>query len=139
MSDSRTTAIDDKVIFVCEKRPFTGRDVIDAAHFRGELAAPWRNLLRLLAAERRADESNLEFSDEAIESAVEQFRYAHDLITAEETEQWLATRALSLDDFSNYFTRRYWGAKLEEEVSADETQLFECCIHPWMRTVVHTH
>jgi hypothetical protein len=26
----------------------------------------------------------------------------------------------------------------EEEVGSEETQLFECCIHPWMRTVVHT-
>jgi len=27
----------------------------------------------------------------------------------------------------------------EEEVGSGDTQFFQCCIHPWMRTVVHTH
>lgn len=31
------------------------------------------------------------------------------------------------------------GGTYEEKVGSEGTQLFECCIHPWMRTVVHTH
>jgi hypothetical protein len=31
------------------------------------------------------------------------------------------------------------GGTYEEEVGSAETQLFMCCIHPWMRTVVHVH
>jgi len=31
------------------------------------------------------------------------------------------------------------GGTYEEEVGSETTQLFECCIHPWMRTVIHTH
>ena len=31
------------------------------------------------------------------------------------------------------------GGTYEEKVGSEDTQLFECCIHPWMRTVVHTH
>jgi len=31
------------------------------------------------------------------------------------------------------------GASFEEEVEAGGTQRFMCCIHPWMRTTVHTH
>jgi hypothetical protein len=109
MSNSLATAIDDKIIFVCGDRSFTGRDVIDAALFRGELAPQWRNLLHLLTAERRADEQNVEFDDGTIDAAAEQFRYEHDLITAEETERWLAERGLTLVDFSAYFVRHYWG------------------------------
>jgi hypothetical protein len=30
------------------------------------------------------------------------------------------------------------GGTYEEEVGSEDTQLFECCIHPWMRTVVRT-
>jgi hypothetical protein len=30
------------------------------------------------------------------------------------------------------------GGTYEEEVGSAATQLFQCCIHPWMRTVVHT-
>ena len=48
----------------------------------------------------KADEQDLEFDDDAIDAAAERFRYDHDLITAEETEQWLAGRGLALDDFS---------------------------------------
>ena len=114
MSDSQTTAIDGKVIFVCGERPFTGREVIDAALFRGELEPAWKNLLRLLAAGRQADEQNLEFDDDAIDTAAEKFRYEHDLITAEETEQWLAARGLTLADFSAYFARHYWGGRWDD-------------------------
>ena len=31
------------------------------------------------------------------------------------------------------------GGTYEEKVGSEDTQLFECCIHPWMRTVIHTH
>ncbi len=31
------------------------------------------------------------------------------------------------------------GGTYEEQVGSGNTQLFECCIHPWMRTVIHTH
>ncbi|HTG84976.1 MAG TPA: hypothetical protein VL853_09190 [Gemmatimonadales bacterium] len=31
------------------------------------------------------------------------------------------------------------GGTYEEEVGSEDTQLFECCIHPWMRMVIHTH
>ena len=62
----------------------------------------------------RADEQNLEFDDDAIDTAAEQFRYQHDLITAEETEQWLAGRGLTLGDFSAYFVRHYWGGKWDD-------------------------
>ncbi len=115
--------IDSKVIFVCEGRSCTGRDVIDAAIFRGELEPEWKHLLHLLAAERRAEEQNLEFDDDAIDAAVEQFRYQHDLITAEETEQWLVTRGLNLGDFSGYFVRHYWGDKWDD-VEAETLDYF---------------
>jgi hypothetical protein len=123
MSDSQTTAIEGKVIFVCGDRSFTGREVIDAALFRGELEPAWKNLLRLLAAERRADEHNLEFDEGAIDTAAEQFRYQHDLITAEETEQWLAERGLALGDFSAYFMRHYWRDQWDD-VEAENLDYF---------------
>ena len=90
------------------------RDLIDWAAFRGELGPIWKELLRLVAAEAKADESELELDDSEIDAAAESFRYSHDLITAEETERWLEQRALSLDDFSDYFVRHYWGNKIDD-------------------------
>ena len=108
MSETQATVSGSKVVFLCEDRPFDFRDLIDAAHFRGELEPIWKNLLRLIAAERKADADELEVDDEAIESAAEQFRYERDLITAEETERWLAERGLTLNDFGAHFVRHHW-------------------------------
>ncbi len=51
----------------------------------------------------------------ALQSAVEQFRYERDLITAEETERWLEARGLTLDDFSDYFVRHARAQRLAGE------------------------
>ena len=123
MSDTETLPIDSKVIFLCEDRSFTVRDVIDAAHFRGELEPAWKDLLRLVAAEHKADAEELEFADEAIDTAAEQFRYQRDLITAEETEQWLAERGLTLSDFSAHFVRHYWGEQWDD-IEPDAVEYF---------------
>jgi hypothetical protein len=114
MSDSEATATKIRVIFVCGDHSFTVCDVIDAALFRGELEPEWKNLLRLLAAEKKADEQDIEFDDDAIDAAAERFRYDHDLITAEETEQWLAARGLALGDFSGFFMRHFWGEQWDD-------------------------
>ena len=114
MSDQGIPAIDGTVVFVSDKRPYTVREVIDGAHFRGELDPAWNELLRLLAAEAKADAQELEYDDAAIDLAAERFRYDHDLITAEETERWLAQRGLGLADFGAYFVRHYWGEQLDE-------------------------
>jgi plastocyanin len=31
------------------------------------------------------------------------------------------------------------GGTKSEEVEEEGTELYQCCIHPWMRTVVHVH
>jgi hypothetical protein len=111
MSDASTAPLESKVVFLCAGFEYTLRDLIDAAHFRGEVESVWTKLLRLVAAERKADAENFEFDDNAIDAAVEQFRYQRDLITAEETEKWLADRGLSLNDFSAHFVRHYWDEK----------------------------
>ena len=98
-----TASLESKVIFLCADRAFTVRDLIDAALFRGELELVWKDLLRLVAAERKADAEELEFDDEAIDSAAEQFRYQRDLITAEETEQWLGAARSHSERFQRSF------------------------------------
>ena len=114
MSDPSTPPLDSKIVFLCAEQAYTVRDLIDAAHFRVEVEPVWNDLLRLVTAERRADVEELEFSDEAIDTAVEQFRYQRDLITAEETEKWLTDRGLTLADFSAHFVRHYWGEKWDD-------------------------
>ncbi|HUE50077.1 MAG TPA: hypothetical protein VMQ39_03330, partial [Candidatus Dormibacteraeota bacterium] len=107
-NETESVSHDDLIVCACGDQEYTARDAIDAALFRGELDSKWKEFLRCVESEKRADELDLELDDDAIATAVEAFRYEHDLITAEETEAFLANRGLTLDDFTDYFTRHYY-------------------------------
>lgn len=88
-----------RAVFTIGQTTVTVADVMDAAHFRGEVASFLsENTAPLGTGARDVDES-------APQSLSEQFRTDRDLITAEETERWLDERGLTLDDFSGYFFR----------------------------------
>src|SRR5437773_1548918 len=106
----------DLIVCACGKDRYPARDAIDAAIFRGELEAKWQEFLEAIEAEKRSDELDFDLDDAAISSAAEAFRYEYDLITAEETEEWLANRRLTLDDFTDYFTRHYWANAFHKEI-----------------------
>ena len=110
----------DLVVCACGDGEYTARDAMEAALFRGDLAAPWQAFLRRVAAEDRAAELNLELDEDALDTGAQLFRYQHDLITAEETEQWLTVRGLTLDDFSDYFARQVWGNREIESMHPQE-------------------
>jgi hypothetical protein len=112
----------DLVVCACGGQEYTARDAIDAAIFRGKLDVKWKEFLHQVAAERRADELDVEPGESAISGAAEAFRYEYDLITAEETEAWLANRGLTLDDFADYLTREYYASTLREEIIPDEIE-----------------
>lgn len=118
MPVSQTASQDSSLVFACGSVSYTVRDVIHSAFFRGELEPLWSELLRLVACEKEAATLELELDESASDEMAEKFRYEHDLITAEETEQWLQERGLTLDDFSDYFARHIWGNSLRGEVEA---------------------
>src|SRR5438270_11583919 len=125
MEPTESTSGLDLAICTCGEHEYTARDAIDAAIFRGELDVKWKEFLHQVAAESRADELELEPDESAISSAAEAFRYEYDLITAEETEAWLANRGLTLDDFADYLTREYYASTLHEEIVPDEVE-YQC-------------
>jgi hypothetical protein len=119
MANIESVSHDDLVVCACGGQEFAARDAMEAALFRGQLNVPWQTFLRRIAAEKQADETDLELDDDVIDAAAEKFRYDHDLITAEETEQWLAVRGLSLDDFGTYFSRQACLDALDEKVTSE--------------------
>jgi len=121
MPSTESLSHEELILCSCGDREYKTRDVIDAALWRGDLESAWSRFLTRLEAEKRADETELDFEDNELDAAAEAFRYERDLITAEETEQWLAARSLTLDDFTDFFARKCWGEKLEEEVTVPET------------------
>ena len=98
MSSTESVSPHDVIVCACGTQEYTARDAVDAAIFRGELEEKWQAFLRHVAAEERADELELELDESAISAAAEEFRYRHDLITAEETERWLSNRGLTFRD-----------------------------------------
>jgi hypothetical protein len=123
MAPTESASAGELAMCACRGREYKVRDLIDAALFRGELDSNWQQFLVGIEAERRAEELNLDLDDDAIDGAAERFRYAHDLITAEETEQWLAARSLNLVDFTGYFTREYWRSTLDEKIEVPDLDL----------------
>jgi hypothetical protein len=118
-------------LFFAGDRPFTVDDAVAAAAFRGDLE-PWTDeVLALLRADESINGGSNDPVDEVtVQEASEAFRYDRDLITAEETEEWLTARGLTLHDFSRWF-----GLKLRVDSGSDvETPEFPelLRIHLWM-------
>src|SRR6266513_6131533 len=106
----------DLIVCACGDQEYTARDAIDAVIFRGELDVKWKEFLETVEAAKRSEELDSDLDRATISSAVEAFRYEYDLITAEETEAWLANRGLTFDDFSDYFTRQCYATAIREKI-----------------------
>ena len=122
MSSTESVSPHDVIVCACGTQEYTTGDAVDAAIFRGELEQKWQAFLRHVAAEERADELELELDESAISAAAEEFRYRHDLITAEETERWLSNRGLTFEDFSDYFARQYCVGAVGEGLSPERIE-----------------
>ena len=122
MSSAESVSLHDLIVCACGTQEYAARDAIDAAIFRGELEVKWKEFLEMVEAEKRSDELDLDLDEVAISSAAEAFRYEYDLITVEETEEWLANRGLTLEDFSDYFTRHYWANAFDKEIALIEVE-----------------
>jgi len=108
-----------RVVLIRGNCEFTVQDILAHGWFSGELRASWNDLMNGVAYEERASELDLAPDDEALNAMSEEFRYARDLLTVEETERWLLARDLTEDDFSEYLARRYWQDNPPETATAD--------------------
>lgn len=100
------SALGSTVLFLGGGRAWTVDDAIADADARGALDQTIEEALALSAAEQRAEEDSVDIDDDAIQKDSERFRYDHDLITAGETEEWLAARGMTLEDFAAWLYRR---------------------------------
>lgn len=110
----------DCAAFAFGETTITVGEVVRAAQFRNELQPSVSEVAWELACEEEAGRWNLEADSGAVEAMIGRFRYEKDLISAEEAEAWLESRGLSMDEFQDYFSRRYWRETLEEKVIPDQ-------------------
>jgi len=118
MAEIQPVSRDGRIVCTCDGKEYNVRDAIDASIFRNELMSVWKEFLCKIKAEENAQESDLEPDDSTVDEMADQFRYEHDLITAEETEHWLEQRGLTLEDFSDYIGRKCLSTKLGDTQAA---------------------
>jgi hypothetical protein len=94
--------------FRLRDRCFTFLDVLRASAIRGDLDALIHKSLHAARCEQRAADEGRDSDMDAVEESINEFRYAHSLVTVEETEAWLEQHGLTADDLSDHFLRRHW-------------------------------
>jgi len=92
-------------IFSAKDRGYSVNRVLQAADFRGELRRLRLLWLRAWRAFDHAQEQGAEPDEAILDKLASEFRYARNLVTAEECEQWLAGLGLSAEDFGEHIVR----------------------------------
>lgn len=117
---------------------YTVDDAVASAIFTGALDEAVEETAALCIAEECAEEEGVQPAAEALQRVSEKFRYEHDLISAGETEGWLESRGLRLDDFTGWLYQRLCrsacavaGISLDDfDVPNDLSDLLR--VHLWM-------
>jgi hypothetical protein len=104
-------------IFEAADRCYTWEHVLTAADFRGVTAQKRRDLANALAIRAYADEQGFEAAEADVESAIDEFRLQHELISAEDMENWLDHCGLTLDGIEEFFARRSLVDRFHEHVA----------------------
>jgi hypothetical protein len=95
----------DEVVFKTSDREYRWRDVVLAARLCGEWERLERRVRQDLACRTAMRTAGQTLDADKVKAAAEQFRYDHDLLTAEETDQWLERWGLSVEAWMDYIQR----------------------------------
>ncbi|MCI0414870.1 hypothetical protein L0222_19000 [bacterium] len=96
------------VIFSVGTRHYFWEDVLLAAQSWGDLSALELDVRKGLACQKKIQNENPEgdiLDSQKIDSAAREFRYARNLISAEEMEGWLAERGLTVENWMDFIER----------------------------------
>ena len=109
-------------VFSINDTQFGWEEIIAAADAWGEWARLAEQIRQRLACLKLATETNQLPTTKEIREAVTAFRYAHNLISAEDTGAWLNHWELTMDDLTNYLRGQLlaelWANRLDEISSA---------------------
>lgn len=126
------------VLFRAGERDWSVDDAIEAAIRRGEEESLRGALLQRLAAVQAAADAEWEPDDGALQETSDRFRYAQNLISAEDAETWLERRDISIDQFSDWMyqsvcVEAFPDAVVSEDLAADEEDLAGLLrVHLWL-------
>lgn len=105
-------------VFTAGTADYCWEDVALAAVRWGDWARLDTELRQGLACLERADEAEEPADPDQVEAAASEFRYARDLVAAEEARAWLAEWGLTAEEWMSYIRRsvlrRQWSAELAD-------------------------
>jgi hypothetical protein len=97
-----------RIVFEVRGKNYTLGQVLSAAAVGGWIGRFWSDLEDALACTAYAGDEGFEVDAQALQESADRFRYARNLVTAEETERWLSDRDVDEDDLVGWLERRYW-------------------------------
>lgn len=109
-------------MFAINETEFGWEEIVAAAQSWGEWQPFVTETRQALACLAYAAETNQMPAAAEVREAATQFRYAHNLISAEDTEKWLARWEMTVGDWMNclrgQLLRETWATRLDEIVAA---------------------
>jgi len=94
-----------RVVFSVGQEAYRWEDVLLAAMLWGDWARLERQAQEGLACLKLLEANDEECDPDEVDAAADEFRYARDLLTAEETEAWLRRWGLTVDAWMDYIRR----------------------------------
>ena len=92
-------------IFSLGEHVLTWEDVVLAGYLWDDLRALERRVAEGLACEAHLEATGSSVEEDEVESAASDWRYARNLISADDTEAWLAARSLTVDEWLSHVRR----------------------------------
>jgi hypothetical protein len=96
------------------------RLLLTKLHRKGRLAPLVREATAYRVIQEQAHQAGLAVSTEELQQAADAFRRRHGLLTAADTQAWLAERGLSVDEFEAGLEEDLLAAKVREHVTAGQ-------------------
>jgi hypothetical protein len=107
-----------ELVFTISDRKYCWHDVVAAAERWGEWSAVEDETRLGIACSKYAQAGGNAPDPEEVAAAVTEFRYDHNLISADETEEWLRRWGLTIEDLMTYvecaLLRERWSDRAAE-------------------------
>jgi hypothetical protein len=126
-----------RVLFCLDDRAWTWQHALACAEHCGLLA---EELARLRSSQGAVDEAMTHgrcLPEQALPDAITEWRFAFNLISAQETEQWLAARDLDLADLGEHLNRQLWRAEFPDCESAHRLAVPELAHALWVQACLN--
>lgn len=100
------------------------QEVVSYLRITGDFSPALGEVVERKLTAEAARQDGIEVTDEELQNAFDNFRYAMGLEDAEDTEEWMSSRGVSLDDLEQHIETNIlvhkWKDTLEDQVDQSE-------------------